>query len=87
MRDRLEQRLVELRSELAAGQKMSNDLDAKRAELQATMLRIAGAIQVIEEVLQAEPTAAPEPAPALAPAQRVPPPPSWPGNGAESSPG
>lgn len=62
MRDRLEQRLTALRSELAAGQKMSNELDAKRAELQATMLRIAGAIQVIEEVLQAEPAAEPAPA-------------------------
>jgi uncharacterized coiled-coil protein SlyX len=62
MRDRLEQRLTELRSELAAGQKMSNELDAKRAELQATMLRIAGAIQVLEEVLQAEPAAETAPA-------------------------
>jgi len=54
MRDRLEQRLTELRNELVAGQKMSNELDAKRLELQTTMLRITGAIQVIEEVLQGE---------------------------------
>jgi uncharacterized coiled-coil protein SlyX len=59
MRDRLEQRLAELQSELAAGQKMSSELDARRAELQATMMRIAGAIQVIEEMLQAEPAKEP----------------------------
>jgi uncharacterized coiled-coil protein SlyX len=78
MHDRLEQRLTELRSELAAGQKMSNELDAKRAELQATMLRIAGAIQVLEEVLQAEPAAEPPLARSMPPR---------PSNGAELLPG
>jgi uncharacterized coiled-coil protein SlyX len=57
MRDKLEQRLTELRNELASGQQMINELDARRAELQTTMLRITGAIQVIEEVLQPEPAA------------------------------
>ena len=70
MRERLEQRLAELQNELAAGQKMQTELDAKRAQLHATTLRIAGAIQVIEEVLQAEP------APALAPSMTAPPPPT-----------
>lgn len=57
MRERLEQRLSELRSELDAGQKMANQLDAKRADLEVTMLRIAGAIQVMEEMLHVEPAA------------------------------
>jgi hypothetical protein len=74
MRERLEQRLIELQNELAAGQKMSNEFDAKRAQLQATMLRIAGAIHVIEEVLQAEPAAALEPSMTA---------PSPPGNGVD----
>lgn len=74
MRNRLEQRMAELRNELIVGQKMSNELDAKRAELQTTMLRIAGAIQVIEEVLQAEPAAEIPPTPSA---------PSRPSNGAE----
>ena len=78
MRERLKQRLVELQNELAAGQKMQTELDAKRAQLQATMLRIEGAIHVIEEVLQAEPT------PAIEPSATAPPPPS-PGNGAEQA--
>lgn len=47
MRERLEQRLIELQDELAAGQKMSNELDTTRVQLQATMLRIAGATQMI----------------------------------------
>lgn len=51
MRDRLGKRLGELKSEFEAGQKMLADLEAKRTELQATMLRISGAIQVIEEML------------------------------------
>lgn len=78
MRERLEQRLAELQNELAAGQKMQSDLDTKRAQLQTTMLRIEGAIHVIEEVLQAEP------APVLEPSTTLPPlPPS--GNGAEQA--
>ena len=82
MRDRLEQRLAELRNELAAGQKMSNEFDARRADLQATMLRISGAIQVMEEMLQAVPTAERD-------AEAAPPRPAaaQPGNGTAVSPG
>jgi hypothetical protein len=78
MRNRLEQRLAELRSELMAGLKMSNELDAKRAGLQATMLRIAGAIDVIEEVLAVQPAA--WLATTVSPPSRL-------GNGAELAPG
>jgi hypothetical protein len=46
--------LAELQDELAAGQKILAELDAKRTETQATMLRIAGAAQVLEELLRAE---------------------------------
>ena len=51
MRDQLEQRLNELKAEFEAGQRMLADLDAKRANLQESMLRISGAIQVLEEEL------------------------------------
>ena len=51
MRDGLEQRLKALREELAAGEKMLADMEAKRAALRDTMLRISGAIQVLEEEL------------------------------------
>ena len=55
MRAQLEQRLIELKSEYETGQKMLADLEAKKADLQTTLLRISGAIQVIEEVLAEEP--------------------------------
>lgn len=53
MRQQVEQRLQSLRAEIDAGQRMLAELDARRAETQATMLRISGAIQVLEEVLGA----------------------------------
>jgi predicted nuclease with TOPRIM domain len=58
MQEQIQQRLENLRAEFAAGQKMLADLDAKRANLEQTLLRISGAVQVLEEVLNvaAEPT-------------------------------
>jgi len=49
--DRLQARLDNLRSEHAAGQLQLQALDDRRNELGATLLRIAGAIQVLEELL------------------------------------
>jgi hypothetical protein len=54
MQTRLEQRLQELRSEFEAGQKMLLELEQKRANLEQTLLRISGAIQVLEELLAAD---------------------------------
>ncbi|MBD2094081.1 hypothetical protein H6F90_02795 [Trichocoleus sp. FACHB-591] len=54
MRERLEQRLASLKTEFEAGQKMLADLEAKQASVRETLLRISGAIQVLEETL-AEP--------------------------------
>jgi flagellar biosynthesis chaperone FliJ len=54
MKEKLEQRLQELRSEFESGQKMLADLDAQRNNLQQTVLRISGAIQVLEELLESE---------------------------------
>jgi prefoldin subunit 5 len=48
-------RLAELRAELAKGREQLARLDAQRAELRDTMLRISGAIQVLEELAEAEP--------------------------------
>jgi hypothetical protein len=55
MRLQLEQRVAELKSEYETGQKMLADLEAKKADLQTTLLRIGGAIQVLEELLAQEP--------------------------------
>ncbi len=55
MREQLERRIAELQTEFDAGQKMLADLEQKRDSLQQTLLRISGAIQVLDELLAAEP--------------------------------
>jgi hypothetical protein len=54
MKEQLQQRLAGLKTEFEAGQKMLAELDVKRAEIQQTLLRISGAIQVLEELLNDE---------------------------------
>ncbi len=51
MREQLEKRLEELRVELKTGQEMLAELEAKQTHLRSTLLRISGAIQVLEELL------------------------------------
>lgn len=51
MKHQLEQRLQSLKSEFEAGQKILAELEAKQANIRETLLRISGAIQVIEEEL------------------------------------
>jgi predicted nuclease with TOPRIM domain len=54
MKEQLQQRLQTLRSEYEAGQKVLADLEAKQMNVQQTLLRIGGAIQVLEELLAEE---------------------------------
>ncbi len=54
MREQLEKRTTELEAEYRAGQQMLAELDAKRTDLQQTLLRISGAIQVLKELLEAD---------------------------------
>ena len=51
MEDRIRERLSELRGEYEAGQQQIQLLEQRREELQGTLLRISGAIQVLEELL------------------------------------
>jgi len=51
MNEQLERRLSELKAEFESGQRMLQELDQKRANLEKTMLRISGAIQVLEELI------------------------------------
>ena len=51
MKEQLEQRLTELKTEFESGQKVLIELETKQANLQNTLLRIQGAIQVLEEEL------------------------------------
>ena len=52
MKTQLEQRLAELKAEYEAGQKMLADLESRQQNLQETLTRISGAIQVLEEELE-----------------------------------
>ena len=53
MREQLENRLKNLKSEFELGQNKLAELEAQVANLRNMLLRISGAIQVLEEVLQA----------------------------------
>jgi hypothetical protein len=54
MREQVEQRLQELKSEFESGQKLLAELDAKQTHLRSSLLRISGAMQVLEELLSQE---------------------------------
>ena len=57
LRDTAQTRLATLRTELANGRDALTQLDARRVQIADTLLRIAGAVQVLEELC-----ATPEPA-------------------------
>lgn len=57
-RTTLEQRLAALRAELTRGQEQLAQLDLQRQDTRDTLLRISGAIQVLEELLAAPAPAA-----------------------------
>jgi prefoldin subunit 5 len=50
--DRIKQRITELKQEQTAGGEQLRALETRQRDLQGTLMRIAGAIQVLEEVLQ-----------------------------------
>ena len=56
----IELRLQELRKELQAGQARLRDLEARKRELEQKLLRISGAIQVLEELKGEKPATAPK---------------------------
>jgi hypothetical protein len=51
MRDRLQTRLGEMKKEFTTGQAGLQELEKQQMYLRETMLRISGAIQVLEELL------------------------------------
>lgn len=71
MKEHIEQRLKDLKAEFESGQAMLADVETKQANLKSTLLRISGAIQVLEELL-AENIATPEDNAHLAPTSEVP---------------
>lgn len=50
MDEKIQQRIDTLRKELEVGQQQMQVLEQKMAQLRDTMLRISGAIQVLEEL-------------------------------------
>jgi hypothetical protein len=55
----IEKRIGALKEELAKGERIMADLDTRRRETMDQMLRISGAVDILEELLneRAEPTA------------------------------
>ncbi len=51
MQEQLRQRLDQLKQEFETGEKRLQDLEVQQVHLRETLLRISGAIQVIEELL------------------------------------
>ena len=60
MREQLESRLAQLKAEYESGEQMLAELEQKQRALRDTLLRISGAVQVLEEELgkATEPTEA-----------------------------
>jgi predicted nuclease with TOPRIM domain len=51
MKQKLEDRLTELKAEFESGQRALAELEARQANMRDSLLRISGAIQVLEEEL------------------------------------
>jgi hypothetical protein len=54
MRGQMEERLGTLKAEFKAGQEILGDLEQKQINVRNTLVRISGAIQVLEELLNQE---------------------------------
>ncbi len=54
MQEQLERRLAELKTEFESGQTRLRELETEQAYIRETLLRISGAIQVLEEALGQE---------------------------------
>ncbi|MFG6489097.1 hypothetical protein ACG04R_20595 [Roseateles sp. BYS78W] len=57
---RLRQRLEALRAEYAKGQQTLQELESQITSVRATLLRISGAVQVLQEALGDEPEQPPQ---------------------------
>ena len=50
MTEQIQQRIEQLRHELQSGQRLLSELDARRADVRDSLLRVSGAIQALEEL-------------------------------------
>jgi hypothetical protein len=68
LRERIGARLNTLRQEYENGQAQASQLETQLGSLRATMLRISGAIMVLEEIVSSEPPGSLDPSSPLEPA-------------------
>ena len=54
MKEQITRRLEELRAEFEVGQTMLAELDARQVNLRNSLLRIGGAIQVLDELVNGQ---------------------------------
>jgi predicted nuclease with TOPRIM domain len=54
VKEQMQQRLETLKNEFEIGQTRLNELETQQATLRETLLRISGAIQVLEELIATE---------------------------------
>lgn len=59
MREKIEERRAELQREFTTGQQALMQMDQQRAEMRQTLLRISGAIQMCDELLNTAPAEQP----------------------------
>ncbi len=55
MSNNIQERLDGLKAEFSKGQERLNELELEANQLKNTLLRISGAIQVLEEIVQEQP--------------------------------
>jgi hypothetical protein len=56
MRKQIEERLNALQAEFKAGQEILAELETRQSNVRSTLVRISGAIQVLEELLKEDPS-------------------------------
>ena len=56
MKEQMEERLRMLHAEFNAGQEILTDLETRQADVRNTLVRMSGAIQVLEELLTQQET-------------------------------
>jgi predicted nuclease with TOPRIM domain len=71
MQEQLQKRLEELKKEFETGQARLRELEAEQAYIRETLLRISGAIQVLDESLAQETTSDETPTPGSLAAEQV----------------
>jgi len=54
MKEQIKARINELKTELDSGKKVMEELEVKRTNITYTLLRINGAIQILEELVHKE---------------------------------